>query len=236
MKKILNIAGYKFVQLDQLPVLREQLKAACSALLLKGTILLGKEGINIMLAGAVDNVQNFLHQINQNPNFTDIEYKKSYSDFIPFKRLLIKIKKEIVTFGVPGIDPGIATAPALAPQDFKRWLDENKDIAVLDVRNDCEVKMGTFTNAINLNINNFRSFPGAAKKLRPALENKPVVMFCTGGIRCEKASAYLLQQGFSEVYQLKGGILQYFAECGSAHYEGKCFVFDERGGLNEKLE
>lgn len=236
MKKILNIAGYKFIQLTQLPALRDQLKINCNALRLKGTILLSSEGANITLAGTVKNTNEFIERLAQNPKFADIQYKKSYSDFVPFKRLLIKIKKEIITFAISGVNPTTLTGTRIAPQEFKRWLDENKDIAVLDVRNDCEIQAGTFAKAINLKINNFRSFPQAVKKLAPELKQKPLVMFCTGGIRCEKASAYLLQQGFSEIYQLDGGILQYFAECGQAHYEGKCFVFDARGALDERLE
>lgn len=234
MKNILNIAGYKFIALDRLSTLREQLKQLCQSNGLKGTILLGTEGINLMLAGNENQIINFLQQFNQDVRFSNIEYKRNYSEFVPFKRLLVKVKKEIVTFGVADINPEKFTAPSISPQQFKQWLEDNKDMTVLDVRNECEIEIGTFDKAIHLGIKNFRSFSKAAKQLPASTKQKPMVMFCTGGIRCEKASAYLLQQGFNEVYQLHGGILNYFAECGSEHYKGSCFVFDDRIAVGSK--
>jgi predicted sulfurtransferase len=231
MSNIINIAGYKFIKLDKLEILRDKLKTLSHRCALKGTILLAKEGINIMLAGLPAGIDLFLFELKENPAFTDIEFKKSYSDFIPFKRLLIKIKKEIITFALPKINIEKQAAKKISPQEFKTWLDEDKPITVLDVRNTCEIEVGKFKNAVDLQIKNFRTFPKAIQKLSPEIKQKPLVMYCTGGIRCEKASAYLLQQGFNEVYQLQGGILKYFQECGDAHYEGKCFVFDERGHL-----
>ena len=231
MKNINNIAGYKFLELSNLSDLRDHFKKLCHQFSLKGTILLSQEGINIMLAGEQLDVDHFLVVLKHDKRFTDIEFKNTCSDFIPFKRLLVKIKKEIITFAVPDINPIKLTAPVIEPNEFKQWLDADKDITVLDVRNICEIEEGKFEKAIDLNINNFRDFPKAVEQLAPELKSKPLVMYCTGGIRCEKASAYLMQQGFGEVYQLHGGILQYFAEAGNAHYQGKCFVFDDRRAI-----
>jgi UPF0176 protein len=231
MKNISNIAGYKFLKLSDLSDLRDYLKMICQQFSLKGTILLSQEGINIMLAGELPSTDQFLLVLKQDARFVDLEFKKTHSDFVPFKRLLVKIKKEIITFAVPAINPAEFTAPSIKPTEFKQWLDQGKDITVLDVRNVCELEAGKFTNAIDLQINNFSDFPKAVEKLPQDLKQKPLVMYCTGGIRCEKASAYMLQQGFQEVYQLQGGILQYFAEAGNAHYDGKCFVFDDRRAI-----
>jgi UPF0176 protein len=228
---IVNIAGYKFVSLTALAVLRQRLQQQCMNLGIKGTILLSQEGINIMLAGVEKAIAAFITALTCEEKFSDILFKKSYSEKIPFQRLQVKIKKEIITFNMPGVVPGEKTGKYLAPKEFKQWLDQKKEMLVLDVRNRCEVAVGTFSNASDLEINHFSSFAKAAQKLDNTLKQKPLVMFCTGGIRCEKASAYLLQQGFQEVYQLHGGILNYFQECGSAHFNGKCFVFDERGAL-----
>lgn len=229
MKNISNIAGYKFITLDQLEALRNQLKLLCKNCDLKGTILLAKEGINIMLAGAQPGVSLFLSEIKKDERFSDIDFKKSYSDFIPFKRLLIKIKQEIIPFNIPAIQPESEAAPRIFAKEFQQWLDQNKDIVVLDVRNQCEIEVGKFKNAVDLGIKNFRNFPRAIKKLPESIKQKPIITYCTGGIRCEKAATYLLQQGFKNVLQLQGGILQYFAECGSENFEGQCFVFDDRG-------
>lgn len=229
MKSIINIAGYKFITLDQLESLRNQLKLLCKNHDLKGTILLAKEGINIMLAGAQSDITLFANEVKKDTRFYDMEFKKSYSDFIPFKRLVIKIKKEIIAFNISEVQPENSTAARISPKEFKQWLDQNKDIVVLDVRNQCEIAAGKFKNAIDLDVKNFRNFPQAIKKLPESSKQKSIVTYCTGGIRCEKAATYLIQQGFANVLQLQGGILQYFAECGATHFEGQCFVFDDRG-------
>lgn len=236
MKNILNIAGYKFVELDRLRTLQYRLKNLCLQLKLKGTVLLATEGINIMLAGSLESIENFLQKFSEDKRFADIEFKKSYSVEIPFQRLLVKIKKEIITFNVPEIFPYQFTGPRVNPQQLKEWLDANKDIIILDTRNNCEITLGKFKNALDLGIDNFRDFPQAVKKLPTQLKEKTIVMYCTGGVRCEKASAYMMREGFQNVLQLDGGILKYFAECGDAHYEGKCFVFDERVAVDAKLE
>jgi UPF0176 protein len=228
MGAIVNIAGYKFVSLTDLAILRQRIYQQCTKLCLKGTVLLSNEGINITLAGIESAITTFITSFSHEEKFADIVFKKSYSEKIPFQRLQVKIKKEIITFNVPNIAPEKITGKHLAPQQFKQWLDQQKELVVLDVRNQCEITAGTFMNAIDLGINNFSSFPEATQKLGNAIKQKTLVMYCTGGIRCEKASAYLLQQGYEDVYQLDGGILRYFQECGAAHFNGKCFVFDER--------
>ena len=154
----------------------------------------------------------------------------------PFRRMLVRIKREIIAFGVPGIDPAKRTSPKLAPAQLKQWLDEGRKLILYDTRNDYEVKLGTFRNALPIGIQHFRQFPQAADRLPKELKQQPLVMFCTGGIRCEKAGPFLQQQGFEQVFQLEGGILKYFEDCGNAHYQGECFVFDQRVGLNAGLD
>jgi UPF0176 protein len=229
MKPILNIAGYKFLRLENLVSIREKFIDQCKLCHLKGTILLAEEGINIMLAGEAKKIKSFINWLSQDARFNDIEFKISLSDRIPFKRLLIKIKKHIIAFS-KDINPAVKTARHLTSELFKNWLDNQKTMIVLDVRNKCEVDCGTFENAIDLSLRNFRDFSKGAENLS-VFKKQPIVMFCTGGIRCEKAGAYLMEQGFEQVYQLQGGILQYFADCGNAHFQGKCFVFDERGAI-----
>lgn len=231
--QILNIAGYKFITLDNLSDLRIALFNKCQELMLKGTILLSQEGININLAGSLTEVQAFKAYLTTFSNFNDLIFKDSYSHNRPFKRLKVKIKKEIITFKHPEIQPERQRAPAISPQQFKQWLDEGRAVTILDTRNDYETEFGSFAGATKLNIQDFCEFPAATAQLPT---DKPVVMFCTGGVRCEKAGVLLLNNGFSEVYQLDGGILNYFATEGGAHYEGTCFVFDERVALDPNLQ
>jgi RluA family pseudouridine synthase len=149
--------------------------------------------------------------------------------------MLVRLKKEIIAFGVEGIDPGRRTSPKLSAAQLKRWLDEGRPVTLLDTRNDYEVRLGTFRNALPIGIDHFREFPAAVSRLAPELKEQPIVMFCTGGIRCEKAGPFMEREGFKSVYQLDGGILKYFEECGGAHYDGECFVFDQRVGLDPGL-
>ncbi len=233
---IVNIAGYRFTPLPDFAERRAAYRERCLALGLKGTILLSPEGINVMLAGEAEAVEAIKTHLRAEPGLADLEFKQSLSRAQPFDRLLVKLKKEIISFGVAQIDPARSTGPALPAAEFKRWLDEGRDITILDTRNDYEVRLGTFKGAKHLDIQSFRDFPAAVRQLDATLKGKPLVMFCTGGVRCEKASPYLLDQGFKEVYQLEGGILKYFEECGGAHWEGECFVFDQRVGLDARLE
>jgi predicted sulfurtransferase len=241
-KSILNIAAYRFVTVDQLPERREALSTLCQNLSLKGSILLSSEGINLFLAGTENNINAFIRYLAENPLFEPLgmantPYKKSWSQYQPFNRMLVKLKQEIIPLGLPEIQPSKHTAPALPPQLLKQWLDEGLEFTLLDTRNDYEIRLGTFEKATVLDLQHFRDFPSACKaQLTEETKQKPVVMFCTGGIRCEKASVALEQQGYSQVYQLEGGILNYFEQCGGAHYKGDCFVFDKRVALNPNLE
>lgn len=228
----INIAGYKFIPLNDLETLQAYFLALCSLHHLKGTILLSHEGINLSLAARVSDMQAFKTELLADARFVDMSFHETYSDTQPFKRLKVKIKNEIITLRQPDANPLQERAPSLAPEVFKQWLDENRDVIVLDTRNEYEVEYGTFKRAINLHINDFGEFPAAVENIDV---DKPVVMFCTGGIRCEKAALYMQQQGHTNVYQLDGGILGYFAKVGGAHYEGKCFVFDERVAVDPAL-
>ena len=166
----------------------------------------------------------------------DLEVKESVSREQPFNRMLVRLKREIIAFGVPGVDPVERPAPKLRPQELKAWLDEGRPVRLLDVRNDYEVALGTFRDATPIAVDHFRDFPAAAARLPSEMKQEPVVMFCTGGIRCEKAGPYLKQIGFEQVYQLEGGILKYFEECGGEHYNGECFVFDHRVAVDSNVE
>jgi len=223
-----NIAGYKFIPLNDLDALRQDLMHCCSENNLKGTILLSNEGINIFLAGTPTEIATFKKHLAADDRFADISFRISYSTFTPFKRLKIKCKKEIITMRRPEIKPTEQRAKNLSPNELKKWLDEKRDITLLDTRNIFEISHGTFENAVDLQLKDFSEFPEAANQV---VGNKPVVMFCTGGIRCEKAALHMQNLGYPDVYQLDGGILNYFEQIGSAHYRGGCFVFDERIAL-----
>lgn len=232
---VINISAYRFAPLDGLKPLRAHLIAACREWGLKGTILLSTEGINLFVAGPPAAVDQLLALLRGTPGLEDLTPKVSESREQPFTRMLVKIKKEIITFGVPGIDPAGNPAPRLSPRELKQWLDEGRPFTLLDTRNEFEVQLGTFERATAIGIRHFREFPDAVAKLAPADHRYPIVTFCTGGIRCEKAAPFMLQQGFGHVYQLDGGILKYFEECGSEHFRGECFVFDKRVGLSADL-
>jgi UPF0176 protein len=232
---ILNIAAYRFVCLDRLPQLRDEIGTRCKSLRLKGTVLIAPEGINLFLAGAAADVETCLDALRADERFSAIEVKRSWSATQPFKRLLVKIKREIVSMRRPEIDPLKAPAPRLAPRELKRWLDEGRDIVLLDTRNQFEVDLGSFENTLALGLKSFSDLPRATPALADELKHRPIVTFCTGGIRCEKAAPWLISQGFREVYQLDGGILNYFERCGGAHFRGACFVFDQRVALDPEL-
>ena len=236
MLPILNVSTYKFTELQNLPELREQLLRECLELELKGSILLSPEGINLFIAGEPSKVEKLLVMLRSIPGLEDLEPKLSESEEQPFNRMLVKIKAEIIAFGVEGINPGRHTSPRIAPKELKRWLDEGRPVTLLDTRNTYEVKLGTFVGAKTLPIRHFRKFPEAVRQLPEELKETLVVSFCTGGIRCEKAAPFLEKEGFQNVFQLEGGILKYFEECGGVHYEGECFVFDKRVGVDPALQ
>ncbi|QDU41461.1 Ribosomal large subunit pseudouridine synthase A [Maioricimonas rarisocia] len=234
--RIVNIAAYRFVHLDRLEERRAHLKELTRSLRLKGTILLSEEGINLFVAGDRAGIDALLEDLRRDPLLADLEVKESLSDEQPFERMLVKIKKEIIAFGVEGIDPARRTSPKLPAKELREWLAKGRKLTLLDVRNDYEVEVGTFENAVPIGVDHFRDFPEAAEKLPEDLREQPVVMFCTGGIRCEKAGPMLEQAGFREVYQLEGGILKYFEECGGDFYQGSCFVFDKRVAVDPELK
>lgn len=236
MPVVTNIAAYKFARLSDLKPLRAELLAFCGERDLRGTILLSTEGINLFVAGAREPVEALLTRLRAIPGLEQLEAKVSESDSRPFRRMLVRIKKEIIAFGIEGIDPCAQPAPKITAQELKQWLDEGRPVTLLDTRNDYEIKLGTFRNALPAGIDHFRQFPAAVRRLPDALKEQPVVMFCTGGIRCEKAGPFMLREGFKTIHQLEGGILKYFEECGGAHYDGECFVFDQRVGLDPHLE
>jgi UPF0176 protein len=235
MATVHNIAGYKFAQLSGLKDLRADLLALTKRLELKGTILLSSEGINLFVAGGPDEIGALLERLRKIPGLETLQVKISETTHQPFNRMLVRIKKEIIAFGVPDINPALRTSPKLQAKQLKQWLDEGRPVTLLDTRNDYEVKLGTFENALPIGIDHFRDFPSAVAKLPAELKQQPIVMFCTGGIRCEKAGPYMEGQGFKNIFQLEGGILKYFEECGGAHYHGECFVFDQRVGVDPTL-
>ena len=235
MATVTNIAAYKFAPLADLKPLRERLKRFCVQRNLKGTILLSTEGVNLFIAGYPEHVDELLAELRSIPGLEGLEAKFSESESQPFTRMLVKIKKEIIAFGVEGIDPIHDPAPRISPQELKQWLDEGRPVELLDTRNEFEIDLGTFRNARRAGVGHFREFPAAVDKLPDELKQRPIVTFCTGGIRCEKAAPFLRSKGFANVYQLDGGILKYFEEVGREHYEGECFVFDKRVGLDPDL-
>lgn len=241
MNTVLNISAYKFVPLPDAAGLRDTLLARALALQLKGTILLAEEGINLFLAGPASDVRGFIAQLHGDERFADIAPKESWSETQPFKKMLVKVKREIIRMDHPAIRPAEGRAPAVAPATVKRWLDQGHDdlgrpVVTLDTRNDFEVDAGTFEGAIDWRITKFTEFPQAVRDHQAELAGKTVVSFCTGGIRCEKAAILMQEMGIDHVYQLEGGILKYFEEVGSAHYQGGCFVFDERRAVDAALK
>ena len=240
MNSILNISAYKFVNLPDAPALRDLLHGWALELQLKGTILLAGEGINLFLAAPEAAVRGFVARLHQDARFADIVPKESWSASQPFKKMLVKVKNEIIRMDHPAIQPSAGRAPAVDAVTVKRWLDQGVDdngrpVVTLDTRNAFEVDHGTFDGAIDWRIDKFSQFPAALQEHKAQLEGKTVVSFCTGGIRCEKAAILMRKVGLDSVYQLEGGILKYFEETDGAHYHGSCFVFDERRTLEADL-
>ena len=233
---IKNIAGYRFVDLDDRDALQSRLRSLCVDLGLKGTVLLAPEGINFFLAGRSTSIDAFIDDLEKDKRFADIPLKVSFTDYQPFNRMNVRKKNEIISVGLDHIRPAEMTGEEIEPTDFKAMLDAGEPVHVLDTRNDYELRVGTFENAIDLNIRTFRAFPEAIERLPAAMKDEPVVMFCTGGIRCEKASAIMMEAGFTNVKQLKGGVLGYFESVGGDHWNGDCFVFDQRVAVNPSLK
>jgi UPF0176 protein len=236
-----NIAAYKFISLDDTQEMRPQFQDLCKRLALKGTILLTPEGINMFLSGLRESIDAYLAWLRTDARFADIEVKESLSQEQSHKRMLVKIKSEIITMRMPLIQPEKGRAPSVAPATLKRWLDQGVDdagkpVVMMETRNAFEVDVGTFDNTLDYRIDKFSEFPEVAAAHRDELAGKTVVTFCTGGIRCEKAAIHMQNIGYDSVYQLDGGILKYFEEVGGEHYHGDCFVFDYRTALNPRLQ
>lgn len=237
----LNIAAYRFVGLDDLPQLRERMLNEANRLQLRGTILLAPEGINLFLAAPAPAITTFVQWLQADPRFGGLEVKYSESDTVPFKRMRVRLKREIIRMNHPTIKPEQGRAPAVEARTLQRWLQSGRDdagneVVMVDTRNGFEVDAGTFEGALDFRIERFTQFPEAISANRQQLEGKTVVTFCTGGIRCEKAAIYMAEAGIPNVYQLEGGILKYFEEVGSDGWKGNCFVFDERVALNPELK
>lgn len=236
--QFLTVAFYKFVDLPDFEQRRLPLLELCEKRNIKGLILLAREGINSTLAGTELDIRAVLAHVLADPAFADLQHKEAWATHPPFRRMKIRIKKEIVTMGVPGISPTHMAGTYVKPQDWNALISD-PDVVLIDTRNDYEVELGTFKGALDPNIGTFSELPSwvaQAKALEARTGKKPkVAMFCTGGIRCEKAGPYMEQAGFLNVHQLDGGILKYFEECGGAHYDGECFVFDHRVGVDPAL-
>ena len=233
--RVLNIAGYRFVDLNDRDELRDPFMNMCTVLELKGTILLSPNGINFVLAGSEESVSEFIQYLESDKRFSGIPINFSRTDYQPFRRMLVKRKNEIISLGKSEIKPSEFTGPYIKPIEFKRLLDGEEDILVLDTRNDYETRIGSFEGSLELGISTFRDFPNAIESIPEEYKSKTVVMYCTGGIRCEKASAVMINAGFEDVKQLEGGILGYFDECGGSYWDGDCFVFDQRVAVDSDL-
>ncbi len=237
MSAFINISVYKFAPLADLPELRLRLLQLTKAHSLRGTILLSPEGINLFMAGSPEGVEMLLTALRQRPGLETLTAKYSESAHQPFTRLLVRLKKEIIAFGVDGIDPAGRPTAKLPARTLKQWLDEGRPVTLLDTRNDYEVRLGTFRGALPAGIGHFRDFPAAVAKLPAALKQQPIVMFCTGGIRCEKSTALLRARGFDDIHHLHGGILRYLetVPADQSRWNGECFVFDGRVAVGHGL-
>lgn len=233
--RYLNASFYQFSAVEDPSVWGERLEAELRPLGVKGTLILAGEGLNGFLAGEPEAVRAAITKIRACEPFTKIDVKESLSDTVPFEKFTIKVKPEIVTFRVPGHNPLESSAPRLTPEELARWYAEGKEFLVLDTRNEYEYRLGKFKNARSLKLKHFVELPTALAPELDAYRGKPVVTYCTGGIRCEKAAPYLRSLGL-EAYQLDGGILRYFEKVGGEHWEGDCFVFDQRIAVDPELQ
>ncbi|MBB5185864.1 MULTISPECIES: rhodanese-related sulfurtransferase [Zhongshania] len=236
MNQFVVAALYKFVSLPDFQSLREPLLAQCLAAEVKGTLLLAEEGINGTIAGSRGGIDQVLAYLHSDPRFADVGHKESYDTEQPFYRMKVKLKKEIVTMGVAGIDPKDIVGTYVKPQDWNALI-ADPEVLLIDTRNDYEVEIGSFKGAIDPKTTSFREFPEYVRANYDPAKHKKVAMFCTGGIRCEKASAFMKHEGFDEVYHLEGGILKYLEEVDEAQsqWQGECFVFDNRVAVTHGL-
>ena len=236
MSKIVVAAMYRFVTIDDPEALRGSLLAAMLENNIRGTLLVAAEGINGTVAGSREGVDALLAGLRADPRLADLDCKESVTSEMPFSRTKVKLKREIVTMGVPGIDPNHVVGSYVEPREWNALIDD-PEVTLIDARNDYEVEVGSFRGAINPHTSNFREFPDYVHEHLDPQRHRKVAMFCTGGIRCEKSTAYLKEQGFDEVYHLKGGILKYLEEVqeDDSAWQGECFVFDERVTVDHQL-
>jgi UPF0176 protein len=234
--EFLNVAGYKFEPLENLDSLIPEFQNKCDELGLKGSVYLSPNGINFSIAGTEENVDTYIKFMEEDSRFRDIPLKKTFSETQPFRRMKVRLKKEIISLGRDDINPKELTGDYISPRQLFEIYEKKEDVIVLDTRNEYETRVGLFENAIDLQLDTFRDFPSAIETLPEEYKDKQIVMYCTGGIRCEKASAVMMKAGFSDVKQLEGGVLDYFKETGGAYWNGDCFVFDERVALDKELK
>ena len=230
-------ALYKFTRLDDFETIQLPLKGFLDSLSVKGTLLLAREGINGTISGNQASLEKVLEYLQSDSRFLGLEYKFSYSKKTPFKRLKVKLKKEIVTMGLSEIDPTHSVGTYVKPKDWNKFIND-PDVVLIDTRNNYEYEIGSFKGAVNPNTETFREFPSFTKNSLEKYRNKKIAMFCTGGIRCEKSTAYLKSQGYKDVFHLQGGILKYLEEVNEDEslWEGECFVFDDRVAVKHNLE
>ena len=234
--EFLNVAGYKFEPLENLDSLIPEFQNKCDQLGLKGSVYLSPNGINFSIAGTEKNIDTYMEFMEEDSRFRDIPLKKTFSETQPFRRMKVRLKKEIISLGRDDINPRELTGDYISPRELFEMYETKEDVIVLDTRNEYETRVGLFENAVDLQLDTFRDFPSAIETLPEEYKDKQIVMYCTGGIRCEKASAVMMKAGFSDVKQLEGGVLDYFKETGGAYWNGDCFVFDERVALDKELK
>lgn len=233
--KISNITGYKFIPITDRKSLQGKIQKHSNKLGLKGTVLISEKGLNFSIAGEHKAIQDFVKFLRSDKRFSEIDIKTTYNDYQPFRKMLVRIKKEIISMGIDEIDPFTFTGEKITPKELQDKLNNNEDIVLLDTRNEYEVRLGTFEDAVDLNLDSFRDFPNKIMSLDQKMKNKEIVMFCTGGVRCEKASALMLKNGFKNVKQIDGGVIKYFEDTGGSYWNGDCFVFDDRVALDKNL-
>ena len=237
MPEIVIRALYRFVVLEDFEAIQPSMLERAKSLGIKGTLLLAREGINGTIAGERPAMDAFIAYLRQDGRLETVTYKESIAEEQPFYRMKVRLKREIVTMGIDGIDPNKIVGTYVQPQEWNELI-SSEDTIVVDTRNEYEVSIGTFKNAINPHTESFREFPQWVEDNRDLMKGKKVAMFCTGGIRCEKATAFVKEQGFDEVYHLEGGILKYLEDTPEEKslWEGECFVFDNRVTVNHQLE
>jgi UPF0176 protein len=230
------VTFYKFVRLPDFAEKRDSLLSQCEAQGIRGTILLAAEGINGTIAGSRQAIDAVLSFLRSDPRLVDLEQKESYADSVPFDRMKVRLKKEIVTLGLPEIDPSDRVGTYVSPQEWNELISD-PEVTIIDTRNEYEVSIGTFRGAKNPKTASFRQFPDYVRNHLDPTKHKKVALFCTGGIRCEKATSFMMEHGFQEVYHLKGGILKYLEEVPAEEslWQGECFVFDQRVAVREGL-